>query len=135
MMGAWGAGTFDADSARDFLADKVGRWEKSIGKLIAGKVPREFAALELEPGVDAAEACAMPLVEVMIVVAERLDPDYLPSSETIERWRSDYLALFDREMVGNDVDIEDATERRAAINNTFSRLRTVIDSNAKNSAD
>jgi hypothetical protein len=125
-MGAWGAGTFDADTARDFLADQVGRWEKLVDKLIAGKVPRDVAAFEFEPGVDAAEACAMPLVELMIVVAERLDPDYLPSSEKVERWRSDYLALFDRETGGPDADAEYVTERRAVIDNTFSRLQAII---------
>ncbi len=125
-MGTWGAGTFDADAPRDFLAYQMSRWEKLIDKLIAGKLPREVAVFEFEAGVDAAEACAMPLVEMMIVVAERLDPDYLPSSEKVECWRSDYLALFDWASGGPDADAAFVTERRGMIDNTFTRLQAII---------
>jgi hypothetical protein len=130
-MGAWGAGTFDADAARDFLADQVGRWEKLIDKLIAGKVPREVAAFEFDPGLDAAEACAMPLVELLIVTAERLDPDHFPSAEKVDRWRAAYLALFDREAGGPDADAEYVAERRRVIGDTFTRLRELAASRAE----
>ncbi len=125
-MGTWGTGNFEADDPREFLVDQVGRWEKLITRIIDGKLPRVVAAFEFEAGIEAAEACAMPLVEIIIVVAERLDPDYLPSSEKVERWRSDYLALFDRETGGPDADAEFVTQRRGVIDNTFSRLQAII---------
>jgi hypothetical protein len=125
-MGVWGAGNFDGDRPRDFLADTVGRWEKMVEKLIAGELPDEAAALEFYPGLDACEACLMPTVELLIVVAEKLDPDYLPAVETVERWRSQYLSLFDREIGSWDASPEFEAERRSIIDATFGRLLTIV---------
>ncbi len=130
-MGVWGAGTFDGDAARDFLADQVGRWETMVDKIMAGKLPREVAALDFEPGLDVAEACVMPLVELLIVTAERLDPDHFPSTEKVDEWRAEYLALFDREASGPDADAEYVAERRRVIGDTFTRLRELAATRAE----
>jgi putative transposase len=125
-MGVWGAGNFDGDSPRDFLADMVGHWEQIIEKLLANEISQETAFFEFSPGLDACEACLMPTVEIIITVAERLEPDHLPTPATVERWRSEYLSLFDREVVGWDVAPEFASERRAVIDSTFGRLLNVV---------
>jgi hypothetical protein len=125
-MGVWGAGNLDGDSPRDFLADMVGRWEQIIEKLLTGDTPEEVAAFALQPGLDACEACLMPTVEIIIAVAERLDPDYLPTVETVERWRSQYLALFDRDIDSWDTDPEFEAQRRGVIEATFGRLLDIV---------
>jgi hypothetical protein len=125
-MGTWGTGNFDNDYSRDFLAFLVERWEQLIEKILAGEVPEELAAHDYEPGLDACEECVMPMVEVMILVAERLDPDYLPASETVERWRSQYLSLFDRDCHQWDASPRFDAERRAIIDTTFGRLLNIV---------
>jgi hypothetical protein len=125
-MGVWGAGNFDGDLPRDFLAGMVYRWERLIGAVLAGDTPDEAADYRFDLRLDSCEACAMPTVEVLIAVAERLNPDYLPSAETIERWRSQYLGLFDREAGSWDTDPEHEAERRAVIDATFSRLLDIV---------
>ncbi len=121
-MGVWGAGNFDGDLPRDFLADLVYRWEQLIDALLAGDTPEEAIAFQFDLRLDTCEAYVMPTVEVLITVAERLEPDYLPSPETVEQWRSQYLDLFDREARSWDASPEHEAERRAVIEATFSRL-------------
>jgi hypothetical protein len=124
-MGVWGAGNFDGDLPRDFLADLVYRWEQLIDTLLAGDTPEEAAAYQYDLRLDTCEACVMPTVEVLIAVAERLEPDYLPSPDTVERWRSQYLGLFDREAKSWDASPEHEAGRRAVIEATFGRLRAI----------
>lgn len=50
-MGQWGAGNFDGDLPRDFLADMVGRWEKLVDTMLAGK---SFACRIIQPWEDEA---------------------------------------------------------------------------------
>jgi hypothetical protein len=125
-MGVWGAGNFDGDLPREFLADMVYRWEQLIGAVLAGDTPEEVANYKFDLRLDTCEACVMPTVEVLIAVAERLEPDYLPSAETIERWRSQYVTLFDREAGRWDAGPEHEAERRAVIEATFSRLLVIV---------
>lgn len=121
-MGTWGSGNFDGDSPRDFLAYLVESWEQLVDKLLRGEIPEDLASVEQEPGLDTCEECVMPTIEVLIVVAERLKPDYLPAPESIERWRLQYLHLFDRECHIWDAGAEFEAERRAVIDTTFGRL-------------
>jgi hypothetical protein len=131
-MGVWGPGNFDGDSPRDFLADMMGRWETLVEKLVAGETPEEAASsFQFDLRLDYYEGCLMPMVEVIIAVAERLHPDYLPTSETVERWRSAYLGVFDREISSWDAGSKFEAERRGVIEATFSRLLTVISSRSK----
>ena len=129
-MGVWGAGNFDGDSPRDFLADMVGHWERMVEQFLAGDTPAEAAVFEFEPGLSICEACLMPMIEILIAVAERLEPDYLPSAETVERWRSQYLTLYDREIGEWDAAPEFEAERRGVIEATFLRLLAIVRSRA-----
>jgi hypothetical protein len=121
-MGIWGTGNFDGGYPRDFLADMVYRWEQLIDAILAGELPEEAARYRGDLRHTTCETCVMPLIEVIIAVAERLEPDYLPAPETVEGWRSQYLSLFDREAgtVGYVPGYE--AERRGVIEATFSRL-------------
>jgi hypothetical protein len=125
-MGVWGPGNFDGDLPHDFLADLVYGWEQLIEALLAGATPQEAAGYQFDLRLDTCEACVMPTVEVMSTVAERLGPDYLPAPETVERWRSHYLSLFDREAGSWGAGSAHEAERRRVIEATFSRLLHII---------
>ena len=68
----------------------------------------------------------IPTPEIIIAVAERLKPDYLPASTTVERWRSTYLSWFDREIAGWNVAPDFVSARRAVIDGTFGRLLNIV---------
>ena len=125
-MGVWGAGTFDSDFSRTFLADFVYRWEQLIEALLACETPGDSARYRCDLRLETCEACLMPTVEVLLVVAERLDPDYLPEVATAERWRAQYLDLFDREIGALGTSPGFAEERRDVIEATFGRLLALL---------
>jgi hypothetical protein len=127
-MGWWGAGNFDGDDPREFLAGMVGRWEQLVEKLLVGEPPEEAEAVEFDLRLDVCEACLMPTIEIIIAVAERLEPDYLPAAEIVERWRMQYLDLFDREVGNWDTSPEHVAERRGIIEATFGRLLRIVHS-------
>src|SRR5947209_1603414 len=129
-MGVWGAGNFDGDLPREFLADLVFRGEQLISALLAGDTPEVAADYQFDLRLDTCEACVMPTLEVLIAVAERLGPDYLPAAETVERWRSQYFSLFDREAPSWDAGSKHVAERRKVIEATFNRLWQLIRSHA-----
>lgn len=131
-MGVWGAGNFDGDLPREFLADMVYRWEKFIDAIFAGATPEEVAEYQFDLRLITCEACVMPIVEVIVTVAEQLNPDYLPTQETVERWESQYLSLFDREIGLWGVVPEHAAERRGVIEATFRRLLNIARNRAAN---
>ena len=124
-MGVWGAGNFDGDLPREFLAGMVYRWEQLITALLNGAIPEEAADFQFDIRLDTCEACVMPTVEIILAVAERLGPDYLPASETVEKWRSEYLSLFDRESGSWDAGPRHEAERRKVIETTFDRLLAI----------
>jgi hypothetical protein len=123
-MGDWGPGTFDSDISRDFLEVHVYCWERLIEALLAGDTPGAAAEFRCDLRLETCEACLMPTVEVLLAVAERLAPDYLPAVATVERWRAQYLDLFDGE-IGAWVD-GPWPERREVIEATFGRLLSVV---------
>src|SRR5262245_58902597 len=114
-MGWWGAGNFDGDDPRDFLAGMVGRWEQLVEKLLVGETPEEAKPSDLGLRLDICEACLMPTIEIIIAVAERLESAYLPAAETVKRWRTQYLDLFDREVGNWDETPGYEAERRGVI--------------------
>ena len=60
-MGTWGPRNFDDDSARDYLADVIGRFERTIDRILAGDFPEE--AMGLNNVLDTGEHCLLPTVE------------------------------------------------------------------------
>ena len=126
-MGVWGGGNFDNDNSRDFLADMVGGWERNVDQLLAGQIPEELSTFDLLPGLDTCEMCVIATIEVLTVVAAHLEPDYLPAHEVVERWRTQYLTLFDRECGIWDTTSEHLAQRRTVIDATFRRLLGIVD--------
>jgi len=134
-MGRWGAGNFDDDTARDFLADIVARFEEFIERVLAGDYPEEARGLSsLE---DAGESCLVPSVEVIIALRERLGSEYLPRPETVARWSRDYLDRLEQILRETDPNILPwyLEERRPVIADTFNRLLKLSEENWKDDAD
>jgi hypothetical protein len=125
-MGDWGVGNFENDYSRDVLADLMARWENWIETFLAERIPQDFPDLGFQAGLDACETYAISLIEVMIVVAERLDPDYRPSPETVERWRTLYLSLVDRDCGRWDTGPAHVAARKQVIGDMFDRLSVVV---------
>jgi len=68
----------------------------------------------------------MSLIEVMMVVADHLDPDYFPALETVERWRSRCLSIFERDCHVWNTGRDYEAKRRTVINGTFERLIEIV---------
>src|SRR5262249_5349596 len=96
--------------------------------------PEVAAHYQFDLRLDTCEACVMPTLEVLVAVAERLGPDYLPAPETVERWRSQYFSLFDREAPSWGAGPEHVGERRRVIEATFHRLLHLVQSRASGDA-
>jgi hypothetical protein len=135
LMGRWGAGNFDDDIARDFLADMVAKFEKFIEQILAGDCPEEARGLSnLE---DAGECCLLPTVEVIIVLREHLGSEYLPRPETVARWSRDYLERLEQIYRETDPVILPwyLEERRPVITDTFNKLLRLSEENWKDEED
>jgi hypothetical protein len=125
-MGVWGAGNFDGDSPRDFLADMIYRWELIIETILSGGLPEEVAALSIQPGIAAGEACLLPTIEIIIAVGEKLPCDYLPIPEKVTKWSEQYLNMYDKEIDSWDPAPDFKEERRQVIAGTFERLQKLV---------
>jgi hypothetical protein len=134
-MGVWGAGNFEGDLPREFLAGLVFRGEQLVSALLAGDTSEVAAGYQFDLRLDTCEACVIPTLEVLIAVAERLRPDYLPGPGTVERWRSEYLSLFDREAPSWDAGHQHVAERRRVIEATFNRLMHLARSHPSGDAE
>jgi hypothetical protein len=129
-MGVWGPGNFDGDLPRDFIAYMIACWERDIEKVFAGELPDEAVACGLVPGFDAGLGCLIPLVEISIAVAEKLECDYLPSPETVRRWSALFLQWFDAEIETWKPDPRFRDKKRRVISDTFDRLLQLAEAKA-----
>jgi hypothetical protein len=122
-MGTWGPGNFDDDTARDYLAEVIGRFERTIDRILAGDFPEE--AIGLHNILDAGEHCLLPTVEIIVALHEALGSDYLPAPEKVARWAEDYRHQVEPLMKEVDpVGYEKwyVKERRPVVAATFERL-------------
>jgi hypothetical protein len=114
-MGRWGPGNFDDDISRDYLADVIGYFE-------AGESPESITGMNFTPGVSSAGGgCLVPTLAIMCALHEALGSNYLPSPQTVERWKERYLQLFDQPNADTDWPKAKA-ERRKVVEQTFDRL-------------
>ncbi len=126
-MGVWGAGNFEGDSPRDYLAGLAQRWEQIVDEVLAGQEPDEAKPLALWPGLDRIDGCVMPTVELIALAVERLDADHHPTLATVGSWSDQVLATFDAEIDGHDPDPKFQAERRAVLVATFERLARLVE--------
>lgn len=125
-MGAWGAGNFEGDNPRDFLANMVARWERVIDRALAGESTEEVAAFRFAPGFEALDGAILPTVEILVAVAEKLPCDHLPGPSRVARWSSRALRIYDAEIDRWDPDEDYKVERRSVIEATFARLAELV---------
>jgi hypothetical protein len=121
-MGCRGPGNFEDDRPRDYLADVIFYFEQVVERVLAGKRPGKITGMKFQPGVsDAGEGCLIPTVAIITALHEALKSDYLPSAQTVDRWKKEYLGKFD--LPNADFDWpEFKADRRRAIEQTFDRL-------------
>lgn len=134
-MGTWGAGNFEADDPREFLADMVARWGQMIDRTLAGDLADEIRACRFTAGLEALDGGVMPTVEILIAVAEKLPCDYLPAGSDVAKWTAQALRIYDLEIDAQDPDEEYKIERRAAIATTFARLMELASARERQGGD
>lgn len=125
-MGTWGAGNFEADDPREFLANLVARWERIIDQALAGEPTEEVAGFHFEPGCETLDGAIMPTVEILVAVAERLPCDHLPGPSRVAQWSAQALRTYDSDIDRWGTDGEYKAERRAVIEATFARLAEIV---------
>lgn len=126
-MGVWGPGNFEGDDPREFLADMVARWERIIECSLAGEPTEEVAESRFAPGFETLDGAILPMVEILIAVAETLPCDHLPGPGKVARWSAEALKIHDDEIDLFDPDEDYKRERRSVIVETFQRLAKVVE--------
>ncbi|MFE2721961.1 DUF4259 domain-containing protein [Kitasatospora sp. NPDC059327] len=115
-MGTWGSGNFDSDTAADHLAELTDRLIDEVERAMSGD------RTELEP--DEYWGVAVPCnLELLHLIASR---DHvgaaLPTAATIEGWRTDFMAVWERSIDGLAPVPGHKEERRAVLLRTFDGL-------------
>src|ERR1043166_9009468 len=93
LLGTWGAGNFDNDRALDYAGEVEEELVSRIEEILADE---ERCALDEE-----GEGVLMPTVEMLSVLHEHCRLG-LPERETIQRWKAQYLSVFDEHIDGFD---------------------------------
>src|SRR5262249_31322174 len=106
FMGTWGAGNFDNDSALDYMGEVEEELVRRIEDILADE---DRCALD-EDG----EGVLMPTLEMLSVLHEQCHLG-LPERETVQRWKAQYLAVFDDQIDGLDPKPGYKEARRAII--------------------
>ena len=91
-MGRLGAGNFDDDLAKDFLADIIAGHERFVERIFAGDTLQNVAYPNF---FDVGDCFLMPTISIIICLGKYLRSDYLPSTEVVSRWEIDYLNRID----------------------------------------
>lgn len=112
-MGTWGAGNFDNDSAMDY----VGEFEHELVARIEDILADEDRCALDEEG----EGVLMPTLEILSTLFEHCHFG-LPERETVQRWKTQYLAVYDEDIDYLTLSQEFKEARRAAIEATFLKL-------------
>ncbi|MFF1906730.1 DUF4259 domain-containing protein [Kitasatospora sp. NPDC058218] len=115
-MGTWGSGNFDSDTAADHLSELTGRLLDEVERAMSGD------RVELEP--DEYWGVAVPCnLELLHLIASRHYVGAgLPSAATIEGWKADFMAVWERSIDGLEPAPGHKEERRAVLLRTFDGL-------------
>lgn len=112
-MGTFGESNFANDGALDYVNDLVDRLAATVDECLADE---ERSALDEE-----GEAVIMPSVEIIALLCEQCSA-VPPTQETVNRWREQYLHIYDEEIDYLDPKPTFKEKRRAVIERTFERL-------------
>ena len=112
-MGTWGAGNFDNDSAMDYM----GEIEEELVTRIEDILKDEDRCALEEDG----EGILMPTIVMLSTLSEHCRLG-VPNRATVQRWKEQYLAVFDEQIDGFDPQPSYKEARRAVIEATFLKL-------------
>ncbi|MFI1439241.1 DUF4259 domain-containing protein [Streptomyces fructofermentans] len=115
-MGSWGSGHFDSDTAADHLAELVDRLVTEVEKAVSGDPVR------LEPDEYWGVAVPCNLELLLTLDAQGWVGVTLPPPDAVRRWRTTYLAAWERGIDALEPTPEYRKERRAVLDDTFERL-------------
>lgn len=110
-MGVSGAGNFDDDAALDKLGDFV--------QGIVDEIEHSIENESLEPDEEAG-AWLPCQVEILTLLATDLGAT-LPPAETIERWRDEYISVWEDYIDELDPDDDYRADRRSTLDRTFTQ--------------
>ena len=111
-MGTWAAGNFSNDGALDYVGDLIDQLTKNRCRLLQND------NADLDEG---GESELMPSVAIIKILSEQCGAAP-PKPEVIEKWRSQYLEIYDDQIDGLDPIPDFKAERRKVIDETFTGL-------------
>jgi hypothetical protein len=112
-MGVWGAGNFANDAALDYTHELVDELAEQVEETIASEHG-------MEPD-EPSSARMMASIELMWVVGWHVGISMMEAA-TVEWWKDEYLAVWDRYIDGLQPKPGFKEERRKVIVETFDRL-------------
>ncbi|MFF1795724.1 DUF4259 domain-containing protein [Kitasatospora sp. NPDC086009] len=115
-MGTWGSGNFDSDAAADHLGEFTAR--------LIGEVEQAMAGDRVELEADEYWGTAVPCnLELLHLIASRHYVGAgLPAAATIEGWKADFMAVWEKSIDGLEPAPGHKEERRAVLLRTFDDL-------------
>lgn len=124
VVGTWGAGNFDSDTAADHLGALADRLVSEVTEAMAGD------PVELEPDEYWGTSVPCNLELLLLLVRQGWVGVTLPSPEVIRDWREVFLGVWERTIddLGPDAAYKD--ERRVVLRETFERLAEAAEGGA-----
>jgi len=111
-MGTWAAGNFSNDGSLDFVGDLIDQLTKTVVACFKND------NTDLDEG---GESELMPSVAIIKILSEQCGAAP-PKPEVIEKWRSQYLEIYDDQIDRLDPNPDYKVERRKIIDETFTGL-------------
>ncbi|MFJ9555375.1 DUF4259 domain-containing protein [Nocardiopsis sp. NPDC101807] len=118
-MGTWGSGNFESDTAREHLSAVVDRLVAEVSEAMAG----DPVAIEPDEYWGVTVPCNLELLYVLALAGHTSDRPLRP--ETVEGWKRDFMAVWERTIDGLEPSPGFKEERRAVLVRTFDRLAGV----------
>ncbi|CAL9576185.1 hypothetical protein SUDANB171_04918 [Streptomyces sp. enrichment culture] len=115
-MGTWGSGNFESDTARDYLSSFMDQLVAEVAEVMDG----DPVAIEPDEYWGVAVPCQLELLHVLIRAGHASDTPLRP--EVVEKWKTHFMAVWERTIDGLEPSREYKDERRAVLVRTFDRL-------------
>jgi len=112
-MGTWAEGNFDNDGALDYLGDLINQLTSNIEDIF-----KSATAAGLD---ECGESELMPGVEIIYLLCKNCN-GVPPKEDNINRWKTDYLHIFDTQIDALTPKSDYKIKRRKVIETTFDDL-------------